>query len=64
MQATWTQINWDNKTKIDLSRPQEVTFWAKKWEISSSQLYKAFILTGSNRRKKIEQYLRDNRLIE
>ncbi|HUR09854.1 MAG TPA: DUF3606 domain-containing protein [Flavitalea sp.] len=48
---------------INLGKPQEVTYWSKKWEISSPQLYQAFKESGSNSVIKIETYLRQKGLV-
>lgn len=48
---------------INLGSPQEVTYWSKKWEISSPQLYQAYIQSGSNSVTKIENYLREKGLV-
>ena len=46
------------EAEIDFKNIQDVTFWAKKWEVSPHQLMEAFNATKSNRVNKIEEYLR------
>ncbi len=47
------------EAEIDFKKIQDVTYWAKKWEISPHQLIEAFNATKSNRVTKIEEYLRE-----
>jgi hypothetical protein len=43
---------------INFKNIQDVTFWAKKWEVSPHQLMEAFYATKSNSVNKIGAYLR------
>lgn len=56
-------INQRRNRLIDLGKPHEVTYWSKKWEISSPQLYKAYKELGSNNIQEIEMYLRQQGLV-
>ena len=46
------------EVEIDFKNIQDVTYWAKKWEVSPHQLMEAFNATKSNSVNKIEEYLR------
>ena len=46
--------------EIDFQRIQDIIYWSKKWEISPSQLMKAYYSTQTCDVKKIEIYLREN----
>ena len=46
------------EVEIDFKNIQDVTFWAKKWEVSPHQLMEACKATESNSVNKIEEYLR------
>jgi hypothetical protein len=46
------------EAEIEFKNIQDVTFWAKKWEVSPHQLMEAFNATKSNSVNKIEEYLR------
>jgi hypothetical protein len=49
----------DKDTTINFSRVLEIVYWAKKWEISPTQLLLAFQKTHSNSIAKIKEYLRE-----
>ena len=63
MSYTFRKTDLRKSRLIDLGKPQEVTYWSKKWEISSPQLYKAYKELGSNNVVKIEMYLRRQGLV-
>jgi len=44
--------------KIDFTQLDDIVYWTKKWEISAHQLNEAIKATGSNKVRKIEEYLR------
>jgi hypothetical protein len=46
------------EAEIDFKNIQDVTYWAKKWEVSPHQIMQAFNATKSNSVNKIEEYLR------
>jgi hypothetical protein len=44
---------------VNLSRPDDIVYWSKKWEISPNQLFRAIQATQSNSVPAITKYLRD-----
>jgi predicted nucleic acid-binding Zn ribbon protein len=46
-------------TPIDLSRLDDVVYWAKKWEISPNQLLQAIKAAKTNNPQAIAKYLRE-----
>ncbi|MBO9572031.1 MAG: DUF3606 domain-containing protein [Chitinophagaceae bacterium] len=43
--------------RIHLEQPHEAVYWSKKFEVSSIQLYKAILATGTNKVDKVASYL-------
>lgn len=43
--------------RIHLEQPHEAVYWAKKFEVSTIQLYKAVKAIGSNKVEKVAGYL-------
>lgn len=43
--------------RMHLEYPREAVYWAKKFEVSSIQLYKAVQTLGTNRVDKVATYL-------
>lgn len=43
--------------RIHLEQPHEAVYWAKKFEVSSIQLYKAVKAVGTNKVDKVAGYL-------
>jgi len=48
----------EKDTTINFGKILEIVYWAKKWEISPTQLLLAFQKTKSNSIAKIKEYLR------
>lgn len=46
--------------RIHLEQPHEAVYWAKKFEVSSIQLYKAVKAIGTNKVDKVAGYLFQN----
>lgn len=46
--------------RIHLEQPQEAVYWAKKFEVSTIQLYKAVLAAGTNRVDKVVNFLYSN----
>lgn len=49
--------NFQYKSEVETTDPQEVKYWTKKWNISSQQLVGAIKATGSNSVLVLEEYL-------
>jgi len=47
----------EKNVSVNLTRPDEIVYWTKKWEISPNQLFLAAQATKSNRIIKIRNYL-------
>jgi hypothetical protein len=43
--------------RIHLEEPREAVYWSKKFEVSSTQLFEAIRVTGSNRVDTVAKYL-------
>jgi hypothetical protein len=46
--------------RIHLEQPHEAVYWAKKFEVSSIQLYKAVKAVGTNKVDEVASYLFDH----
>lgn len=49
--------NFQYKSTVELTDPEEVQFWKRKWNVSSQQLVGAIKATGSNSVLIIDEYL-------
>ncbi len=45
------------KTRVNINRPDDITYWTKRWEISAHQLLAAMIGTKSTSVSMIADYL-------
>jgi hypothetical protein len=52
-----------DRTRINTSEPYEIDYWTEKWEITPAQLAKAIKSVASTSVKKVEEYLKNNKLI-
>ena len=48
----------DDEVRINFVNPEEVNYWAKKWEISSFSLYEAWLQIRNNTASSLKKYLR------
>jgi hypothetical protein len=54
---SFMDTNFQYKSTVELTDPEEVKFWKRKWNVSSQQLVGAIKATGTNSVLIIDEYL-------
>jgi hypothetical protein len=48
--------------RIDITQPNEVSYWARKWDVNKDELIKAVRNTGINSARSLEEQLKPLRM--